>query len=383
MPHDLSPDDRAEIARRRAARAARAAGAALRDARSQQTIGTAVRQPRLQDLAEPRAAPHTPSSRVLVGRNDWLFLCNDSNDVIGQHTGRVRLAPAVLENWSALTSARLELMERRGISWLCAIVPDKEAIYSEFLPPEIVLAERRPVHALLDIAADLDAPFLYLHDALQAAKAKMPLYPITGTHWNHLGAYTGYRAICSQYQKAGVELPVLSHDSIEWQQYQVADDLGRKLEPKQFGASVLAKVANQRARMVFDNRIMNRGRTVIFEREDGEGPRGVVFADSFAPYLLLFLKESFCRLVFVHTHAMPEEILEREKPDCVLSLTAERFIVRVPADATAMWQIHETVRSRRDRGEMVENVQWVYHSIPGAAEVRNDGELPWPSDDSS
>jgi len=364
---DPKPDERraAAIARRRARRAARLA-----------------RAEQAEQLAPGSEAEAAERNKVLAGKRGWLFLSNDANDVIGQHTGRVKLSPKQIDGWAELTDKRLELMDRLGIAWTCAIVPDKEGMYPEYLPPRITPADRRPIHDLLDMAAERDAPFLYLHDAMWAAKGDRPLYPLTGTHWNHLGAYQGYKAIREHLAESDVETPELPPDSIKWEEYELADDLGRKLEPPRFGASVQARIKDQRSRLTFDNRVMNRGRTVVFEREDGEGPRGLIFADSFAPYLTLFLKESFSRLVFVHSHAIPLEILELEEPDAVVSLTAERFMVRVPTDDTAMAQLRETVESRREKGRTFANVQWVYESIPGAKEVRNDGELPWPDSDS-
>jgi hypothetical protein len=91
-----------------------------------------------------------------------------------------------------------------------------------------------------------------------------------------------------------------------------------------------------------------------FERELPGGPTCVVFGESFAEALLIFLRESFQRLVFVHTSMLIPEILERERPDVVLSIPIERFLVRPPDDREAFAKLE-------------------------ALAVRKGGELPWPS----
>ena len=37
-------------------------------------------------------------NKVIAGKRGWLFLDNDANDVIGQHTGRVKLSDQQLES---------------------------------------------------------------------------------------------------------------------------------------------------------------------------------------------------------------------------------------------------------------------------------------------
>ena len=242
---DPKPDERraAAIARRRARRAARLAGAE-----------------HAEQLAPGSEAEAAERNKVIAGKRGWLFLSNDANDVIGQHTGRVKLtAQAARRRGPCSPTKRVELMDRLGIAWVCAIVPDKEGVYPEYLPPRITPADRRPIHDLLDMAAERDAPFLYLHDAMTEAKGERPLYPLTGTHWNHLGAYAGYKAIRSHLAEGGLDTPELPPDSIKWEEYELADDLGRKFEPPRFGASVQARIKDQRSRLTFDNRVMNRG----------------------------------------------------------------------------------------------------------------------------
>ena len=63
-----------------------------------------------------------------------MFLQRDTNDVIGQHTGRRRLEPGELGAWENVLRDRLALTDRLKATWLCQVAPDKEAVYPEKLP---------------------------------------------------------------------------------------------------------------------------------------------------------------------------------------------------------------------------------------------------------
>lgn len=284
--------------------------------------------------------------KVLAGKEDWLFLQNDSNDVIGQHTGRVTFSEEVRRRWATVLARRRAAARSVDATWLSAIVPDKEAVYAEYLPDGIVPASRRPVDELLEIALHSQAPTLYLLDALAAAKPKAELFPKTDTHWNYRGAYVGYRAIADRLCQEGVEMDVFDGEAIPWEAETIAGDLGSKLREPAESSRLIPKIDTVHSTLVYDNEVNNHGRVKIFERPSPDAPTCVVFGESFAEALLIFLRESFRRLVFVHTSMFVDEIVEQEKPDVVLSIPIERFLVRVPDDTDALMRLQATARAK-------------------------------------
>gem|GEM_PF-3592709 len=292
--------------------------------------------------------------KVLEGRDGWLFLRNDSNDVLGQHAGSVLLAPEDRRQWQQLFQRRSATAKEDGAAWLFVVVPDKESVYPEHLPPEIHPASRRPVHDVLEIADRAGAPALYLLDAMRAAKSEADLYPKTDTHWNYRGAYLGYRAICENLRRRGIDVRVFGDGEIGWYEDSFEGDLGSKLDPPMVSNRLLPDIKGVEASLVLDNGVQNHGRVKVFERAGSGGPTCVVFGESFAEALLIFLRESFQRLVFVHTSMFVREIVERERPDVVLSIPTERFLLRPPDDSEAFAKLE-------------------------ALAVRKGGELPWAS----
>jgi alginate O-acetyltransferase complex protein AlgJ len=285
--------------------------------------------------------------QVLVGRAGWLFLRQDSNDVVGQHTGSVKLDKQSQQAWARVLADRMATVERLGATWIFLVVPDKESVYPEHLPRRVTPSPRRPIHDFLDAAQSLRAPVTYLLDDLRAAKATGELYPRTDTHWNDRGAYVGYRRFCGELAARGIAVPVVDEARLRWSEIQAPGDLGGKWYPAPIHGSVVrTESIERRGRLRFDNAVHNHGRVMIFEQDEPGGPSCVVFGESFTEQLLVFLKETFRRLVFVHTSMLIAEVLEHEAPDVVLSLPVERFLLRVPDDRDALNQLDGTARGK-------------------------------------
>jgi len=284
--------------------------------------------------------------KVLTGRNGWLFLQGDTNDAIGQHTGRIRFSDKAKTTLLALLEDRRRAAAAANAAWITAVAPDKEVVYAEHLPEGIVMVERRPIDDVLDIAEKAEAPFVYLLDPLRTAKSKGELYMRTDTHWNHRGAFIAYETICTELVTQGVALEPISEEQFAWKEVPVLGDLGEKLYPHPLESTDVRALLKSRALQVYDNKIRNHGRVVIYEQELEPGPTCVVFGESFARKVVFFLKESFQRLVFVHTSMFIEEVLEMEKPDAVIGLPVERFLIDVPDDAEALARLTETARSK-------------------------------------
>ncbi len=267
-----------------------------------------------------------------------------------------------------------------GIPWVAQIAPNKESVYPEHLPTEIVPSRRRPVHELLRVAKRTRAPVTYPVNALMGAKSKGTLYFQTDTHWNQRGAYVAYRALCTELVRRGLELPVVSEDRVSWITRPHIGDLGSKLQPPMEGLGVFAKLDQHSARLVFDNGIENHGRVMIFEQPHSSGPTCMAFGESFTNQVLLFLKESFRRLVFVHTSMLIPEALRWERPDALVNLPLERFLIRVPSDDLASFHLAETVQGKVAGGFFREfPVPYLLECPqPERAELaRQVGALPW------
>jgi alginate O-acetyltransferase complex protein AlgJ len=325
-------------------------------------------------------SPPEEREKVLVGKDGWLFLRRDSNDVIGQQTGRVRLGRRRRKAWQRLLRERTARAANLGAAWQCLIIPDKEFLYSEHLPDGITSAGRRPVHEILDLASSTGAPVDYALADLEAAKEEEQLFPKTDTHWNQRGSYVAYRSLCRGLASQGLEVPVLSEETISWSRAEAPGGLGLKLYPQPVSATIRADLAEHRARLVSDNRILNHGRVMVFEQDRGDGMSAVIFGESFVQNMLVFLKESFRRLVFVHTSTMAAGVLEHERPDAILSVPLERFLVRVPDDRNALLRLCEEAARKLALNRLSPAHEPFLLNVPRAAlATERTGAFSWPA----
>jgi hypothetical protein len=317
-------------------------------------LGCRVDGPDKGDLKWSVVSEDRENEKVMAGREGWLYLRRDSNDILSQHTGKLRFADEQLSGWRQVLAERMRESERFGAIWSCLVPPDKESVYPEYLPRKIVPVERRPIHEFLDVAVAAGAPVIYPIHRLQEEKPEFEVYPKVDTHWNFRGAFVGYRALCENLLAQGVDLEMLEEQEIRWVERPTEGDLGGKVRPSPIvGTTIVPIFDRSSGRLVADNEVVNHGRVVCFE-QTRPGLRCVVFGESFTPLMLPFLKETFQRLVFVHTSMFVREILEQERPDVIVSLPTERFLIRVPNDANAITELRATA-------------------------LRKGGELPWPA----
>jgi hypothetical protein len=78
-----------------------------------------------------------------------------------------------------------------------------------------------------------------------------------------------------------------------------------------------------------------------------------VVADSFAVRVVPFLAESFRRLVFAHIPTLDYALVEEVRPDIVLTILNERFLVEIPEDVGAPG-LGELEEQKRASGEMLQ-----------------------------
>lgn len=288
--------------------------------------------------------------KVIEGKDGWLFLANDGNGVLEQHTGTRRLSDQQVEQWRQLLEARTALVEGREARYLFLVAPDAHGVYPEKLPDHVVPARKRSIHQLLDaFGEETPARFIYPLEGLRAARAKRDVFPLLDSHWNQFGAFVAYQRLLDELETV---LPVrrLPEEEVAFLSLYVVGDLSYKLTEPRKEARTFALMRAGSARLVEDNRILGGGAYVVTECPDAPDTSCLLFGDSYTYDILKFLAESFRRLVFAHSSTFDESLIEREQPDLVLSLMAERFMIVVPQDAGAM-SLAEKERAKHEEGE--------------------------------
>lgn len=273
--------------------------------------------------------------KVVRGREGWLFLGGDTNQVMRQHSGQLLLSPDDLQRWQSLLESRIERLAESGAEYRFAVAPDSHAVNAEMLPEGIEAAKTRPVLQLIEHLERQGSParIVYPLEQLTAEKQSNPVFPKTGTHWNILGAFSAYDALASELERIG-PLRRLTRDQVLIERTVSLNDLGQKVYPRRASESLWARPRSvPQARLESDNCVNNRGALVTLSCKAAPEGCCVMFGDSSAYGTLQFFAEGFRRFVFAHTPAVDFELVRREQPRIVISMMTERFLIEVPTDS--------------------------------------------------
>jgi hypothetical protein len=265
------------------------------------------------------------SPKVVLGRDDWLYYNGDVQDgrPIADYRGTEPLSPAQVEWLRWMVQDQHEWLQDRGIRYLFAIVPSKEQIHPERLPPAITrVGAKTPREQVLDHLAGRGLPVLDLAPVLLDAKAAAPVFYKTDTHWNSLGCLAANQAILD-----ALGLPREADGAFDVRRLEhPGGDLAGMLNLGGFlreieSARVPRAPRRGRAHPVSDQDMCD----IVGGVDDPALPRAVVYRDSFTEPLIPFLTEHFrdIRYIWARKGADMKRVPDL-KPDFVLQIMADR-----------------------------------------------------------
>ena len=133
---------------------------------------------------------------VLEGRNNWLFYLG--NDSLGYYKAENMPTSDELQLYLSTYVELDNICKEQGKELVIMICPNKEQIYSEYMPTYEVLHEKKRVEAIVDyVSANSDVNIIYPKKELEQAKIYWEVYLKQDTHWNNAGAYIGEQSLCA------------------------------------------------------------------------------------------------------------------------------------------------------------------------------------------
>lgn len=296
-----------------------------------------------------------PGARALIGRDNWLFLAMDSNNVFGQLTGRQAMPLQGVAKYREVFLRRKFWFDSAGIPYFFFVAPTKEVVYADRLPAGYDINEDLfPAKSVLDVASEVGIRGSYLKDVLVAARRAGEVYHRTDTHWNIYGAHAAYVEIHQQISEVVPLSPV-----VPWQEIRTADhktyrgDLSDKakvvlvpdepprlltvdesdLLPSEFNEPItrLSGLPRHKTYEAADYlKVSETRETIVHEMDDKTLPTALVFRDSFTIALIPFLSAHFSRVVYIWKPEPDYDIIDREKPDLVININLDRFLRLIP-----------------------------------------------------
>jgi hypothetical protein len=136
--------------------------------------------------------------KVVLGKNGILFLGNDFNRVLDQTAGKRMLTDEEFKQLKKYFTLRKLILDSLGIPMYLTIIPNKETVYSEYLPFNIKYSKNNFLSQIMNLNFGID--IISLEKALIEGKNKYDdhLFYKTDNHWSEIGAYIAYVDLIKQ-----------------------------------------------------------------------------------------------------------------------------------------------------------------------------------------
>lgn len=294
---------------------------------------------RLHNELKTRLLCVSPTGRVLLGKDGWLFYADEK--VIDDYRNVTPFSEAELGLWRQSLEGKRDWLAERGIQYLFVIAPNKHSVYPEYLPDFVrkVRDASRSDQLVTYMREHTDIDILDLRPALLDAKQEMHAYHMTDSHWNAFGAYKGYARII---ERVSVWFPEMKYISLGPENFTIVKrpglDLAKMIGMPQVwgegyvGVQLPKKRCSYRLKSTLDKKEPNNHKFFVTKCAGGK-LRGLMFHDSFAQALVFYVSEHFSRICYAA--AMPDfttfkYFVEKEHPDVVIEERVERYLFRPP-----------------------------------------------------
>lgn len=263
---------------------------------------------------------------AVEGKDGWLFLNADSNDVNAVISGSKPIDDDQVSECALLFATRAAMLKQLGIAYQSVIMPEKNVVHARHRHNSSV-SEIRPAVLISDLTKEYGCDLIYpLNDFLQGG----PFFHKTDTHVNA----AGYELVFSCLQQAqfslfgNISLPDPSRNE------SFCGDLGNKFTPPKF---------EETNEYVFPTHLDNftlidpipgllesgdtlRGASVRTYYSDAPRGKAIVFGTSSAYGFLPLLCQVFKEVFFIWENTFDYRAIYKFKPELVLHIVSERFL---------------------------------------------------------
>lgn len=302
---------------------------------------------RLNNIIQLKLFNKSPSDKVQLGKDGWLFYTLDNNLKIAN--GTFPLTETDLKKIAVQQTRIQKIFEAQGIDYVLILPSSKVSIYPEYIQSGDYKVHTTPSDIVTDyLQKHTTVKVIKLKDVLlQAKNNQQQLYYKRDTHWNDSGIYTGYQEIINKLNDWNIintkpvsvtfspsthrgDLSVMSNDFTD-EKTQAFNVIGANAQMLREGAFY-----DHFMQMVLSNGVQNP--SSVWSNSAGGNKKALMFGDSmFGQDMMELLPENFMKFTFVWDYNIQQNVIDLVKPDIVfydmgertlnlLSTTSETFI---------------------------------------------------------
>lgn len=272
------------------------------------------------------------SSQVMRGSGEWLFYKSATDgSTISDYEGTNLYSPEELDEILETTLSIQNKMEARGIRFALLFAPNKETLYSRYMPDSYKYS---PVNRTGELTRKLQENGVNAHfpmEALLKDSEEYRLYYSNDTHWNQLGAYVGSKEVLASW---GIEMPGLANREIsayplsEYHHYGASADLAQI-------AGLTFAFDDEEEYLISGTKSVDwaklgeeqdSGQISYFSNEDAMLDATLfLVGDSFRVSMIPSLAEIFSDIHVIHRSFYNSSMLDEIDPDYLIVQIVERY----------------------------------------------------------
>ena len=251
--------------------------------------------------------PVVYSGSGFAGTHDWYFLSGDNS--IGYVQGDNLLTQEETEEWKNAFEELKAECDKRGIDLVVIACPNKEMVYTEYLPYGIDLSksdsEKRESVVAEYMKANSSVNYVYPLAAEKAAKVFYETYSQQDTHWNSVG---GFVAAMQIYKALG--LPYTGLDGVGITEFTVSGGdlvglgVGPAAEYSDYSVDYKPEITSVQTRTysntVAGNNDEPNSELRVLESDAPGGRKAVIVGDSFRRAMAPFISKDYAKLTVGH-----------------------------------------------------------------------------------
>ena len=274
--------------------------------------------------------PYFPAREMngtIFGRDDWMF-CNYDNS-IGYYCGSNLMSEHQMADRLSLMQRLQQICDSRGIKLQFMIAPNKEQVYSEFMPTYTIENSYKKVQRFVDYARQNSSiKIIYPLEELRAAKNIMSTYYKYDTHWNHYGSFIATQALYKAMGLAYVSPDSVSYTDgsciwglvitagLSWQDYERDYDHIPDYKPE-------VELFNTDGEIDF----IHTEKSAVYRTDStaADDSRFVMIGDSFRLYMMPYLERDFAHVSIAHRDNVNDVCDDIRQADILVVECVERL----------------------------------------------------------
>jgi hypothetical protein len=264
------------------------------------------------------------SDCVFEGYDGYLFHTN--NNVCEQILEGGGLSQDGLQKWLEVLERRLTWASDRRIEYRLLVIPERHAIYPDKIPGQPRPSPKRPIMRLKGQASPRLQKFVYPAEAMVSGRSSRETFYPHDVHFTRYGTYLCYRELAWSLGLPQSEL-IGECDLVRGERFILGDLAEAFRQPGRVVEWLTPPPC--KIKILHRSRPFQTGQVEVFETENRNKPRLVLFRTSNGTQLFPFLFHHFSRIVAVAAVRVFFDLLESEQPDFVVSEIAERFLAQV------------------------------------------------------